>query len=160
MLCIQKPSLGMLRVFGCDAYAYDHTHYKQIFPYAKNLKHGGIPPDSKGWLLWCEETGKVLMAVLDREAIVLAIVCDNLGNFGLGNALDEQDVAVVVLESRDPYESYSPTYDQAIKSVEVREWESAMVEEIDSLEHHQVHTLTIAAKNHALFHFKTAFLHS
>jgi hypothetical protein len=28
-----KPSLEMLRVFGCDAYVYDHTHKKQMVPY-------------------------------------------------------------------------------------------------------------------------------
>ena len=46
-----KLSLNMLRVFGCKEYAYDHTHKKQMVPYASKLCHIGVAADSKGWLL-------------------------------------------------------------------------------------------------------------
>lgn len=60
----RKPSLAMLRVFGFSAYAYDPTHTKQVVPYARKLRHVGISPDSRAWLLWCEETGKISTAAL------------------------------------------------------------------------------------------------
>ncbi|KNZ48411.1 uncharacterized protein VP01_5690g2 [Puccinia sorghi] len=154
----RKPSVGILRVFGCDAYAYDHGHLKQVVPYAKKLRHIGVSPDSKGWLLWCEETGKVVTAasvqfdeapiihaayslhgLLDGEAVVSAIGCEDIEDFKLGDALDEQDVAVAVLESRDPYGSDSPSYEEAMKSPEAEEWKEAMSEEMKLLEHHEVH---------------------
>ncbi|KNZ45773.1 hypothetical protein VP01_7816g1, partial [Puccinia sorghi] len=50
--------------------------------------------------------------------VVSAIGCEDIGDFKLGDALDEQDVAVAVLESRDPYGSDSPSYEEAMKSPE------------------------------------------
>ena len=57
-----KPSFGMLCVFGCDMYAYEHKKPKQVVPYTKKLRHIGSSPDSKVWILWCEETGKIVTA--------------------------------------------------------------------------------------------------
>jgi hypothetical protein len=92
------PMLDMLRVFGCVAYAYDHTHLKQVVPYAGKFQHVGISTDSKGWLLWNKAIGKVTTAALVRfeegpilvqvyglavdqetEAVILAIECHTLG---------------------------------------------------------------------------------
>ncbi|KNZ44114.1 uncharacterized protein VP01_94g1 [Puccinia sorghi] len=76
------------------------------------------------WILWNEETGKIVTAAL-------------------GDELDAQDAAVAVLESRDPYGSDSPSYEEAIKSADLAEWKAAMEEEMGSLEHHQLHQGTI-----------------
>ncbi|PLW53210.1 hypothetical protein PCANC_09768 [Puccinia coronata f. sp. avenae] len=153
-----RPTLDMLRVFGCVAYAHDHTHLKQVVPYAGKFRHVGILTDSKGWLLWSEDTGKViteesvrfeegpilapvygLSADAETEAVISAIECHTLGNFKLGDTLDEQDAVVALLESRDPYGADSPTYVEAIGSPDAVDWQAAMQEEMDSLRDLEVH---------------------
>ncbi|KNZ54421.1 uncharacterized protein VP01_2953g3 [Puccinia sorghi] len=56
-------------------------------------------------------------AMDDIEAVVDAIECLGLGNFRLGDALDGQDAAVKVMESRDPYGSDSPSYEEVVQSI-------------------------------------------
>ncbi|KNZ55617.1 uncharacterized protein VP01_2630g1, partial [Puccinia sorghi] len=154
----RKPSLGMLQVFCCDAYAYDHNHTKLVVPYTKKMCQIGVSSVSKAWLLWRGDTGKVmtsasvrfdeapiihgvyvLTGTVDSEAVVLVIVYKRLGDFRLGDVLDEQDVAVSVMKSRDLYGSDSPLYEVAVKLPEAEEWRAAMGEEMKLLEDHQVH---------------------
>jgi hypothetical protein len=72
------PLLAMLRVFECVAYAYHHNHLKQVVLYAGQYCHVGILLDSNGWLLWCEDTGKVIAAASVRfeESSTLPLVSE------------------------------------------------------------------------------------
>ncbi|KNZ63172.1 uncharacterized protein VP01_11797g1, partial [Puccinia sorghi] len=120
----------------------------QVVPYARKYRHIGVSGDFKAWLLWCEDTGRVFTAALvrfdeapvihaaysmepmdDSEAVVDAIECIEIGDFRLGNALDGQDAAVKVMESRDPYGSDSPSYEEAVRSGDADDWRAAMKEE-------------------------------
>lgn len=49
-------------MFGCDTYVYDHEHLKQVVPYATKHQHIGVSYDCKAWILWNEETGKIVTA--------------------------------------------------------------------------------------------------
>jgi hypothetical protein len=143
----------MLCVFGCEVYAYDHTHKKKMGPYATKLRHIGVAADAKGWLLWNPESGKLSTAISVQfnedkphvsqpqqiesqpdESIVLAIECFRLGNFTLGDELDAQDALVEALEARDTYSNDSPTYAEAMNLPMADKWEAAMGEERKSLE--------------------------
>ncbi|KNZ46507.1 uncharacterized protein VP01_7200g1, partial [Puccinia sorghi] len=62
-----------------------------------------------------------------------------IGDFRLGDALDGQDAAVKLMESRDPYRLDSPSYEEAVRSGDADDWKAAMKEEISSLDQHQVH---------------------
>jgi hypothetical protein len=143
-----KPLLEMLRVFGCNTYAYDHKHKKRMVPYATKLRHFGVAFGSKGWLLWYPKTRKVTTAISVQfdenklyvhlaeqdgehfnEGTILAIECVQLGDFTLGNKLDVQDALVEKLDARDTYGNNSPTFSKAMRSVA-----EAMAEEQKVLE--------------------------
>jgi hypothetical protein len=150
--------LAMLRVFGCVAYAYQHNHLKQVIPYAGRYYHVGILQDANAWLLWCEETGNVITAAsvrFNESPVLPSVYCMDVGvreddpqtkaivsaieTGMLGDALDAQDALVDMLERRDPYGADSPTYQEAVKSLQVKEWQAAMAEEQGSLEELGVH---------------------
>ncbi|PLW04531.1 hypothetical protein PCASD_26119 [Puccinia coronata f. sp. avenae] len=160
--------------------------------YASKLRHVGVSPNAKGWLLWDKSHRKVTTAVLvqfneanpivatkeaslenvpeatvlairgfqkrlakwqasrlasilsptieclESEAVVTAIECLHLGDFRLGDELDAQDALVGALEAQDPCGSDSPTYSEAIKSVDASEWQAAMDDKRRSLEELEV----------------------
>jgi hypothetical protein len=152
-----KPSLEMLRGFSCEAYAYDHTHKKQMVAYATELRHIGVVADSKGWVFWDPVTKKVSTAIsvqFDKnklhfspaqplednldDSVVSAIECLHLGDFTLGDELDAQDALVEALEDRDTYGNNSPTYHEAMRSPVADKWTAAMSKEQKSLEDMEV----------------------
>ena len=128
-----KLLLEMLRVFFCEAYAYNQTHRKQMVLYASKLRHIGVAADSKGWLLWDPQSWKFSTSILVQfneskplvtsselpdiapdESIILAIECVQLGDFTLSNELDTQDSLVNSLQTREAYSNDSPTYGKAM----------------------------------------------
>jgi hypothetical protein len=70
--------------------------------------------------------------------VVTAIECLHLGFFWLGDELDAQDALVGALEAQDPCGSDSATYSEAIKSVDVSEWQAVMDDKRRSLEELEV----------------------
>ncbi|MBW0495239.1 hypothetical protein O181_034954 [Austropuccinia psidii MF-1] len=58
----RKPSLDMLKVFGSKAYLYNHNFRKDISDRAIVGFHLGVAQDSKGWLFWIPDKGKIARA--------------------------------------------------------------------------------------------------
>lgn len=91
---LKRPLLTMLRPFACRAFLYDHTHLKQMTPYARQLHHLGVCPDSKGWLFYNKDTHKLTPGISAKfvppEARVHGIEALSLGDFTLGDELDQR----------------------------------------------------------------------
>lgn len=138
-----KPSIDMLRVFGCVAYVFDHTHLKQINDYGKKMRHVGSCHDSKGWYFYDESTGKIIKALsaefvenkfsLEDPTKLNLIEASTLGDFTLGDELDKQDELIAHIMSLSICNPDNPTYDEAVNSDEAEEWKDSMGEEVSDL---------------------------
>jgi hypothetical protein len=133
-LCMKKrPSLDMVRVFGCRAYLHDINYPKQFVPRSSPLIHVGILDESHGWNLWNPVTKKLERgaSVIFHEddlpsqvtnsgplnAILNSLKVDQLGDFRGLEELDLQDACLDSAVSVSPFSSDAPnTYSQAINS--------------------------------------------
>ncbi|MBW0516102.1 hypothetical protein O181_055817, partial [Austropuccinia psidii MF-1] len=52
-----KPSLTLLRVFGCKAFIHNMTQQKDLKAKAKEVVHMGVAQDSQGWVFYDPATG-------------------------------------------------------------------------------------------------------
>ncbi|MBW0488570.1 hypothetical protein O181_028285 [Austropuccinia psidii MF-1] len=144
LVTTRKPSLGVLRVFGCKAYMHSLNHRKDLSPKAKEVIHLGVAEDSKGWIFWDPISKQVVrsaLVVFDEDNMGTAnnplahsIEINNLFDPDMINELAYQDEVLEVAAATCSLHTDSPsTYQQAIISSDRHRWEEAMEEELKSL---------------------------
>jgi hypothetical protein len=143
----KRPSLDMVRVFGCRAYLHDINYKKQFIPRSTALIHVGISDESHGWLLWDPVSKKLEKGALvifheddlpsqltnsgGLNAILNSIRVESLGDFRQIQELELQDACLDSAVSVSPFSSDAPnTYQQAINSTLRAQWSAAIDAEV------------------------------
>ncbi|MBW0539312.1 hypothetical protein O181_079027 [Austropuccinia psidii MF-1] len=140
----RKPSLDVLRVFGCRAYVHNPTHKKDLSPKARELVHLGVAENSKGWVFWDAMLKQVVRSasvVFDEDEMgttrtpsTHSIEISNLFDPSMLREIAYQDKALNVMAAACSLHTDSPsTYSEAMASGDHHEWEEAMKEELGSL---------------------------
>jgi hypothetical protein len=137
-----KPSLDMIRVFGCWAYLHNIKYPKQFFPRSLAVVHVGVSDTAHGWILWnqeknCLECGASVIfheddlpcTLTDSDAlgpVLSSIHHCQLGDFSLLQEFAIQDACLESVSALLPFMSDAPkTYHQALWSEQKADWLNA-----------------------------------
>ncbi|MBW0538338.1 hypothetical protein O181_078053 [Austropuccinia psidii MF-1] len=140
----RKPSLDVLRVFGCKGYVHNLTHKKDLSPKARELVHLGVAENSKGWVFWDAMSKQVVRSasvVFDEDGAgtsrtpsTHSIEISNLFDPSMLHEIAYQDEAFDATATICSLHTNSPsTYNEAMASSDRHEWEEAMKKELGSL---------------------------
>ncbi|MBW0491160.1 hypothetical protein O181_030875 [Austropuccinia psidii MF-1] len=143
----QKPSLSLLRVFGCKAFIHNMTQRKDLTSKATEVIHLGVAQDSQGWVFFDQVTKRLIRSasVTFREdtfpqinkngAIQLkTIELKNLFDNHLILEIKEQDKCFHLLNMSSMYCNGTLTnYHEAKSTPQAAEWMKACKEELRNL---------------------------
>ncbi|MBW0523358.1 hypothetical protein O181_063073 [Austropuccinia psidii MF-1] len=143
----QKPSLALLRIFGCKAFVHNMTQQKDLSAKATEVIHLGVAQDSQGWVFFDQTARKLVRGalVIFREDIfpqidkaggiqLKTIELKNLFDNSLIQEMKEQDECLNLLNVSSMYCNGAPTnYNKAKSSPQAEEWMAACEEELGNL---------------------------
>ncbi|MBW0538940.1 hypothetical protein O181_078655 [Austropuccinia psidii MF-1] len=148
----RKPSLTLLRVFGCKAFIHNRTQKKDLTAKAKEVIHLGVAQDSQGWVFYDPATGGLIRSAsvifkedmfsrlgekgkIDLNSIELNDIFDDR----LIREMREQDECLHLLNVSSMYCNGAPTtYHEAKKTPQALEWMTACEEELMNLKNMNV----------------------
>ncbi|MBW0563847.1 hypothetical protein O181_103562 [Austropuccinia psidii MF-1] len=143
----RKPSLSLLRVFGCKAFIHNMTQKKDLTAKATEVIHPGVAQDMQGWVFFDQVTEKLIRSasVNFREdtftqinkngAIQLkTIKLKNLFDNRLICEMKEQDECLHLLNMSSMYcNGTLLNYHEAKSMPQAAEWMKACEEELRNL---------------------------
>ncbi|MBW0540661.1 hypothetical protein O181_080376 [Austropuccinia psidii MF-1] len=143
----QKPSLSLLRVFGCKAFIHNMTQWKDLTAKATEVIHLGVAQDSQGWVFFDQVARRLVRgaSVIFREdtfpqineagGIQLnTIKLKNLFDDSLIREMKEQDGCLHLVNVPSMYCNGAPTnYHEARSTAQAAEWMEACEEELGNL---------------------------
>ncbi|PLW42058.1 hypothetical protein PCANC_13122 [Puccinia coronata f. sp. avenae] len=150
-LCLgTKPSLHMVKLFGCRAFLHNINYLKQFVPRSRPLVHVGVSEVANGWVLWDPITNKLERGALvefdesclpcegsdhaNMNHVLSSIQARTLGDFTQIREMEIQDACIASTVSVAPFMSDAPeTYQQALNSSDRTEWLQACDAEIQMM---------------------------
>ncbi|MBW0538921.1 hypothetical protein O181_078636 [Austropuccinia psidii MF-1] len=143
----RKPSLALLRVFGCKAFVHNMTQQKDLTAKATEVIHLGVAQDSQGWVFFDQAARKLIRGAsvifkedefpqIDKAGGIhlKTIELKDLFDNRLIREIKEQDECLNLLNVSSMYCNGAPTnYHEARSSPQAHEWMAACEEELENL---------------------------
>ncbi|MBW0538923.1 hypothetical protein O181_078638 [Austropuccinia psidii MF-1] len=141
----RRPSLFLLRVFGCSAILHNMVQKKDMSPKAKKVIHLGVAQDSQGWIFYDPESKNLLRgatAIFQEDDILSQNKDMSVNKLDIQNVFDKQmideierqDTLYGLLNISSYFCTGTPmTYKEAKNSPQAGEWMTACEEELQNM---------------------------
>ncbi|MBW0484569.1 hypothetical protein O181_024284 [Austropuccinia psidii MF-1] len=148
LACGRKPSIELLRIFGCTAILHNMVQRKDLSPKGKKVIHLGVAQDSQGWVFYDMDSKRLVRGALamflednfifrpsNGDVSVNHIEITNLFDSTMYREIILQDEFFELMKISSNYCSGTPTnFREAQTCSDNTEWMNACGEELRNLQ--------------------------